>query len=138
MKVDIVMTAELGPVKVTELVGRLTEKVVLGAPETDTVEGAPAPDSNKLMLPVLVLKPVLWGAITTVPAAVSATKDPNPRAVAEVILSGLATVAVADTEKAGVVVVCAQPAAQAPAAANTTPACKNFRTLEATPASCPR
>jgi hypothetical protein len=128
VKLDSVITLELGPVRVTELVGRLTEKVMLGEPETETVEGAPEPESSRLMLPVLDLKPVPWGAITTVAAAVSGTKEPKPKAEAEVMLRVLATVAEADTEKAGVVVVCAQPTPLVPAVTNATPALRKFRT----------
>jgi hypothetical protein len=119
VKLETLITLPLGPVRFTELVGRLTEKVMLGAPETDTVEGVPAPESRRLIFPVLDLKPVLWGAITTVPAEVSGTKVPKPKVVAELMVRVLATVAEADTEYAGVVT-CAQPMPQAPMAARAT------------------
>jgi hypothetical protein len=120
VKFVMVIALELGPKRLTGVVGRLTEKLMLGAPETDTVEGAPAPESSRLMLPVLDLKLVLCGAITTVAALVSGTKEPKPKAVAAVMLNALATVAVAETEKAGVVV-CAQPIVLAPVTARATP-----------------
>jgi hypothetical protein len=132
----MVIVLALGPERVTGFVGRLTEKLMLGDPESDTVEGAPAPELSKLMLPVLDLKLALWGAITTVAAVVSGTKEPNPKAEAAVMLNVLATVAVAATVNAGVVVVCAQPTAQAPVAARTKQTRARRRIARAVPGNC--
>jgi hypothetical protein len=66
---------------------------------------------------------------------VSGTKEPKPKAVAEVMLNVLATVAVAATEKTGVVV-WAQPTVQAPVAARATPMRARRCAARAEPRNC--